>query len=207
MARTKIAIACQGGGSQTAFTAGVLKALCEANLQDQFEFVGISGTSGGALCATLVWYALRRGEQPIWRRLIEFWRDNTAQSGPERMINNTIIDWLRMVNRSRCLTGELNDSAVLIRSVERSLPPRRCRALRGRRWQVFLENRNLQRVGHLAILVVTVQRPEELAARPHLDRGASTLWDHDTDPVTADGRPQVGLDPRDIGWLHRYLPA
>ena len=100
MARTKIAIACQGGGSQTAFTAGVLKALCEANLQDQFEFVGISGTSGGALCATLVWYALRRGEQPIWRRLIEFWRDNTAQSGPERMINNTIIDWLRMVNRS-----------------------------------------------------------------------------------------------------------
>ena len=112
MARTKIAIACQGGGSQTAFTAGVLKALCEANLQDQFEFVGISGTSGGALCATLVWYALRRGEQPIWRRLIEFWRDNTAQSGPERMINNTIIDWLRMVNRSRCLTGELKDSAV-----------------------------------------------------------------------------------------------
>ena len=29
MARTKIAIACQGGGSQTAFTAGALKALSE----------------------------------------------------------------------------------------------------------------------------------------------------------------------------------
>ena len=27
MSKTKIAIACQGGGSQTAFTAGVLKAL------------------------------------------------------------------------------------------------------------------------------------------------------------------------------------
>jgi predicted acylesterase/phospholipase RssA len=35
--KTKIAIACQGGGSQTAFTAGVLKALCEAHLQDEGE--------------------------------------------------------------------------------------------------------------------------------------------------------------------------
>ena len=35
--KTKIAIACQGGGSQTAFTAGVLKALCKAHLQDEGE--------------------------------------------------------------------------------------------------------------------------------------------------------------------------
>lgn len=28
MPKTKIALACQGGGSQTAFTAGALKALC-----------------------------------------------------------------------------------------------------------------------------------------------------------------------------------
>ena len=60
--KTKVAIACQGG-SQTAFTAGVLKALCDAHLQDEFEFVRISGTSGGALCATLVWYALRKGRR------------------------------------------------------------------------------------------------------------------------------------------------
>jgi hypothetical protein len=33
--KTKIAIACQRGGSQTPFTAGVLKALCEAHLQDE----------------------------------------------------------------------------------------------------------------------------------------------------------------------------
>ena len=97
--KTKIAIACQGGGSQTAFTTGVLKALCEAHLQDEFEFVSISGTSGGALCATLVWYALRKGERPIWQRLMAFWRDNTAQSHPELMINNIVIEWMRMVNR------------------------------------------------------------------------------------------------------------
>ncbi len=97
--KTKIAIACQGGGSQTAFTAGVLKVLCDARLQDEFELVGVSGTSGGALCATLIWYALRKGEQPAWRRLIDFWRDNTAQSQPELMINNAIIGWMRMINR------------------------------------------------------------------------------------------------------------
>ena len=31
-------------------------------------------------------------------------------------------------------TGEPSDQGYLIRSVERLLPPRRCRALRGRRW-------------------------------------------------------------------------
>jgi predicted patatin/cPLA2 family phospholipase len=46
-AKTKIAIACQGGGSQTAFTAGALKALCEARIADEFEIVSMSGTSGG----------------------------------------------------------------------------------------------------------------------------------------------------------------
>ena len=46
MPKTKIAIACQGGGSQTAFTAGALKALCQAQarLREEFEFVAISGT-------------------------------------------------------------------------------------------------------------------------------------------------------------------
>ena len=36
-----------------AFTAGALKTLCEARINDEFEVVGISGTSGGAVCATL----------------------------------------------------------------------------------------------------------------------------------------------------------
>jgi predicted acylesterase/phospholipase RssA len=46
-AKKKIAIACQGGGSQTAFTAGALKALCEERIADEFEIVSMSGTSGG----------------------------------------------------------------------------------------------------------------------------------------------------------------
>lgn len=113
--RTKIAIACQGGGSQTAFTAGVLKALCEARLQDEFEFVSISGTSGGALCAALVWYALRKGEQPIWRRLMEFWRDNTAQSQGERAFNSAVIDWMRLVNRGMLPMVQTSPAAPFVR--------------------------------------------------------------------------------------------
>ena len=54
MAKTKIAIACQGGGSQTAFTAGALKALVDEKVGETFDIVGISGTSGGSLCAALV---------------------------------------------------------------------------------------------------------------------------------------------------------
>ena len=96
--RTKVAIACQGGGSQTAFTAGVLKALSEAGFRDKFELVGISGTSGGALCATLIWYAIRKNETPIWRRLIDFWHDNTAQNDLELMTNAAVLNWMRGVN-------------------------------------------------------------------------------------------------------------
>lgn len=48
--KPKIAIACQGGGSGTAFTAGVLKALFENKIHDKFEIVSLSGTSGGAIC-------------------------------------------------------------------------------------------------------------------------------------------------------------
>jgi hypothetical protein len=44
MTKLKVAIACQGGGSQTAFTAGALKALCEEQIAREFDIVAISGT-------------------------------------------------------------------------------------------------------------------------------------------------------------------
>jgi len=41
----KIAIACQGGGSHTAFTAGVLQALLQAKLDGAvFNIVALTGT-------------------------------------------------------------------------------------------------------------------------------------------------------------------
>lgn len=53
---TKIAIACQGGGSHTAFTAGALQRLLPEIARPEYELVGFSGTSGGAVCALLGWY-------------------------------------------------------------------------------------------------------------------------------------------------------
>ena len=57
-----MAIACQGGGSHTAFTAGVLKRLLGAEELAGYEVVGLSGTSGGAVCALLTWSALLEGD-------------------------------------------------------------------------------------------------------------------------------------------------
>jgi NTE family protein len=117
MAKTKIAIACQGGGSQTAFTAGALKALCDAQVSDEFEIVSISGTSGGAICATLVWYALEKGETPAWGRLMDFWQANTAQGLLEDLFNNLVVGSLRMVNRGLLPTLQLSPSSPLLQNM------------------------------------------------------------------------------------------
>jgi NTE family protein len=57
----KVAISCQGGGSHAAFAAGVLSELLSPSYVDRFELVGLSGTSGGAICAALAWAGLISG--------------------------------------------------------------------------------------------------------------------------------------------------
>jgi NTE family protein len=107
--KTKIAIACQGGGAETAFTAGALEALFDAGIDKDFEIVSLSGTSGGAVCASLVWYALHAGEQPVCRRLIEFWTDsNRPQSTQEHLFNLWVVTWSRMVGRGYMPTLEMS---------------------------------------------------------------------------------------------------
>lgn len=119
MAKTKVAIACQGGGSQTAFTAGVLKALLEGDLQNEFELVSISGTSGGALCAALVWYSLKKGDKPAWRRLMEFWGENTAQTPTEQFVNQATIDWMRLINKGVVPTIMTSPSSPMMQNLSR----------------------------------------------------------------------------------------
>ncbi|WP_047396708.1 patatin-like phospholipase family protein [Chitinibacter sp. ZOR0017] len=97
--RRKIALACQGGGSQTAFTAGALDALFSENFQSDFELVSLSGTSGGAICAGLLWYALRKGDAQPSKRLLDFWLDNMAQTAAERQFNDQIIETLRATSK------------------------------------------------------------------------------------------------------------
>jgi NTE family protein len=111
MAKTRVAIACQGGGSQTAFTAGALKALCDADVADQIDVVSISGTSGGAVCAALVWYAFTKGDSPVWERLIGFWKDNSAKNWAERSFNQIIVESMRMVNKGMIPAFQVNPAS------------------------------------------------------------------------------------------------
>ncbi len=95
----RIAIACQGGGSHTAFTAGVLDRLCVAINGDRYQLLGLSGTSGGAVCALLAWYAIKQGRMSDAGRLLaEFWDDNSATS-----------PWEQMANAAMMLAGDLQD--------------------------------------------------------------------------------------------------
>jgi len=87
---TKVAIACQGGGAQTAFTAGVLRKIlkykAELNEKKHIELVGFSGTSGGAICAALAWYGSLKdyangnyGTPIAIKWLKDFWDNNSVK--------------------------------------------------------------------------------------------------------------------------------
>jgi NTE family protein len=84
----RVAIACQGGGSHTAFTAGVLKRFLGAGELAGVQVVGLSGTSGGAVCALLAWSALLDDDPARAGRLLEeFWADNSATTPVEQLVN------------------------------------------------------------------------------------------------------------------------
>jgi len=87
-ARPRVAIACQGGGSHTAFTAGVLGRLFTDEVLSRYRIVGLSGTSGGAICALIAWSALIADEPTkAGQMLRQFWDNNSASSAAERMVN------------------------------------------------------------------------------------------------------------------------
>ena len=109
--KRRVAIACQGGGSHAAFTAGALAPLLRFFLdrQHEYQLVAFSGTSGGAICAFLTWFALleKDNEQQsiekttneAIRTLHSFWAvDNSAywkprdpyRSGMDVLANNSL---------------------------------------------------------------------------------------------------------------------
>ena len=90
----RVAIACQGGGSHTAFTAGVLKKFLRSEEFKRYEVVGLSGTSGGAVCALLAWHNLLRGHRSGAAKALDtFWRDNSATAPHEQLVNSWIL-WM-----------------------------------------------------------------------------------------------------------------
>jgi len=92
---TRVAIACQGGGSHTAFSAGVLRELLE-NWDDEYELVGISGTSGGAFNALAAWYGLMTEGPGLASELLgAVWDDLAADDIGDRWMNT----WLTTLSR------------------------------------------------------------------------------------------------------------
>lgn len=84
----RVAIACQGGGSHTAFTAGVLARL----LRCDHPIVALSGTSGGAICAVIAWYAMLVGNRAFGASMLKsFWQANAAASPFDWMLNQWLV--------------------------------------------------------------------------------------------------------------------
>ncbi len=117
MEKQKIAIACQGGGSQTAFTAGVLSAFFENGVHLQKQIVSLSGTSGGAVCAALAWYGLLKAAAgdptPIQKRIKDFWEEIIAQLAPELYVDKLGAEMLRMIENGVLPHLELSPVSAL----------------------------------------------------------------------------------------------
>ncbi len=100
--KEKIAIACQGGGSQTAFTAGVLTSIFKNKAHEKYRIVSLSGTSGGAICAALAWQGLLKWSKEdrvvIEQGLESFWKDNGTENLLERFLNDTLIQYVQLVD-------------------------------------------------------------------------------------------------------------
>jgi NTE family protein len=92
----RVAIACQGGGSHAAFAAGVLSRLLEPEQRARVQLSALSGTSGGAMCAALVWRGLvASGPDEALRRLTGFWRDLGVHGVLDAIGNFWAVEWAR----------------------------------------------------------------------------------------------------------------
>ncbi len=87
-----VAIACQGGGSHTAYTAGVLSELLPWVEARQSRLVGLSGTSGGAVCGTVAWANfLEGGADAAVEALDALWDDIATSTPMERWANRMLV--------------------------------------------------------------------------------------------------------------------
>lgn len=94
----RVAIACQGGGSHTAFTAGVLERIIR-DRPSEYEITALSGTSGGAICAMLAWQGLRADDpQDAVDALEGFWTDLSTQTLWERAFNTGLLFTNRLID-------------------------------------------------------------------------------------------------------------
>lgn len=94
--RKQVVIACQGGGLNAAFTAGVLKRIL-IEKEPNFDLVGLSGTSAGALCAFITWYGLQTGSAAEAADSLEaIWHDFGALLPAELFFNSWVVGAFRL---------------------------------------------------------------------------------------------------------------
>ena len=134
--RTRVAVACQGGGSHTAFTAGVLDRLL-AEADPAYEISALTGTSGGAICAFLAWYGLvsapdeATGRERARELLDQVWGDIQATDPVTAAANRAGVWWARAREGGAPLpevspydTGAATwTERYLRRALERAVPP------------------------------------------------------------------------------------
>ena len=116
MNHKRIAIACQGGGSQCAFIAGALNVLFERGIQDRYDIVGLSGTSGGAITSALAWTGLLTRAQgdgtAIGARILACWKDLSAQTPQEIMLDRASVELVRLGERGLFPTWAVSPSSL-----------------------------------------------------------------------------------------------
>jgi NTE family protein len=107
---TRVAIACQGGGTHAAFTWGALTEILGAMRDPEapngraFEVVAISGTSAGALCALAAWYGLVPNKADVAcgsvdkaiERLDHLWETFAARTAVESLHNAVTAEVLHL---------------------------------------------------------------------------------------------------------------
>jgi NTE family protein len=107
MTKKRIAIACQGGGSQCAFVAGALQTLVARGVQDRYEIVGLSGTSGGAITAAVAWNGLLRqrrdgagavADRTVADAIVACWTDLAAQTPREVALDAICTQMVRLAD-------------------------------------------------------------------------------------------------------------
>ena len=93
VSKRSIAIACQGGGALSAFTAGALRSILRRLDPARFTIVGLSGTSGGAINALIAWYGLLIGDREKGARiLLDFWNDDAATTPVDAITNFWVVE-------------------------------------------------------------------------------------------------------------------
>ena len=67
--------------------------------------VGLTGTSGGAICATAVLYGLAKaaqgGNEPPHKILVDFWRANAAQTLEEKLFTDMTGMYMRIAESGK----------------------------------------------------------------------------------------------------------